>query len=421
MEKIYIEEKQKNNKKLHLSISVGLSFAVAFVAMFSILFISLSGTSYAAPSVTTLPTSFTTKTTEFAVVDYNGDDGYYDTPIFTAENVDSPVFCVESAREFANNTLYTRDGEINDEGFIYLLSKLSALDVKDADIVAGSTLDTSIGLSKSQIVKSWIKQTAIWAYLGRAGGIYSSTASDIYKNAGVVNDLASKASVKFYAEDASIDPVILSIADSSKIYAKYGVANIINTALSYKFSTTVLTVKATKASGNFGEPEGGYMKSPEVTVNVNATGGITTNPTTYSVSLGNAPEGTKVKGVKSNGQEVELSASDLNAVSISAYQGLYVYVPANKVTETVTFSLTIKANFKVYTGYYYKTQNSNDQRIITIDLVDKPKSSSVEFTLTPTPDTGVNVSKLMYIVGMIVLLSGLGILYVNIKNQKQYQ
>jgi hypothetical protein len=415
MEKIYVEENQKNNKRMHLSVSVGLSFVVAFVAMLSILFVSLGGTTFALGDVTTLPSDFTTETDEFYI---DTGSSTFGAPIFTAHNVDTPIFCVESAIEYATEQKYIRNGEIVDEGFIYLLSKLSALDVKDSDI-SGAYDTTDNPYSKADVVKTWIQQTAIWAYLGRTStGTEASKMAAEYKNSNVVTTLAAINSISLMYVPTNENLGTLSISGST-FYNKYGVSNIINTAISYKGSSTLLTVTATKASDKFTE-QNDYMKSDKVNISINATGGIAEAQDKYSVTLGNAPAGTKVYGVKSNGTEEQLTS--LTNISYATYKSLYVYVPTSAITETVNFSLSVKGNFEVYTGYYYiPDASAAGQRIITIDKVVKPKSSSVEFTITKSEDTGSNASKIMYIVGMIVLLSGLGILYVNIKNQKQYQ
>ncbi len=422
MEKIYIEEKQKNNKKLHLSVSVGLSFAVAFVAMFSILFISLSGTSYAAPNMSaTLPTTFTTGEDEYFIGSETPSGSVaYSVPIFTAQNVDTPIFCVESLIEFATNTKYVREGEIKDEGFIYLLTKLEALNVKDSDISENSSnpyVTTNNPYSKADVVKTWIEQTAIWAYLGRTQGYNPSRTRDDYKASGVVTTLAGINKIIFQYSPTQETLGELYI-NGSTFYNKYGVADIVNTAISYYNTTTLLTVSAKKNGTAFTETNG-YMKSSKIDVTISTTGGIAQASNTYKISLGNAPAGTKLYGLNGNKEE---EITNLNAVDYTKYKSFYIYVPKNKITETITFSVTVNGSFDVYTGYYYKPDNAAaGQHVITVDTVEKSKPANLEFTLAPAPDTGVNISKLMYIVGMIVLLSGLGILYVNIKNQKQYQ
>ncbi len=60
MEKIYVEENKKKKMNTRLGISVGLSFAVAFAAIVSILFVSMSGTTYSLDDVTTLPATIKT-------------------------------------------------------------------------------------------------------------------------------------------------------------------------------------------------------------------------------------------------------------------------------------------------------------------------------------------------------------------------
>ena len=421
MEKIYVEENQKNNKKMHLSVSVGLSFAVAFIAMVSILFVSLSGTTFAAPDVSTLPSEFTTSEGDVFISPVDG--AQYGVAVLGAQNVDTPIFCVEADLEFSQSTAYKRDGEIKDEGFIYLLTRLESLNVPESDVtdVDGTNYPFgNFGYSRSDLVKVWLKQTAIWAYIGRSGSDPAHSGST-YSNANVVNSLSNITTLQVRAE-GSVQGMI-KLADSSKLYKKYNIDQIVNTALTYYNKTSVLNLSVKKTSDDF-EKTGNYMKSNAINVTMGVTGGIATNEDTYSITLNGAPNGTKVYGVNASNKEVDIT-NNLSSVSYSQYKKLYVAVPTSAIEENLNFGLTVKGKFEVYTGYYYKPVEQQPsgfgQRIITVDKLSKGKQATVEFSIVKAPDTGLDVSKIMYIVGMIVLLSGLGILYVNIKNQKQYQ
>jgi len=137
MEKIYIDQEQNNrrqkrNKKFNsLRLSFGLSFVVAFVAIASILFVSLSGVSYAVDDVETLPVNITTLASESEDV---MDDGANGVTIYraTAEGSSESflVYCMESAEDYYDGVTLTRTKEISDNGLIYLLAKLDAAAAK---------------------------------------------------------------------------------------------------------------------------------------------------------------------------------------------------------------------------------------------------------------------------------------------------
>ena len=412
MEKIYVEENQKKKKNTRLGISVGLSFAVAFVAIVSILFVGTSGTTYSLDDVTTLPVTLTTIAPTQQVIDASGT---FDVKPYSAEGVSNPIYCVESAQGYEPGITLTRvkknggDYVIEDAGFIYLLTKISNMSVKAADVQV--TNGTVSDADKVKFVNSWLRQTAIWSYLGRTGATGSK---DIY---GPSNASALYAVKELHAGDIGNAVNYLQPTDSTKsFYELVGLNKIVDDAYGYRNSSTLLTIGLTKASDKFTMTKG-YLKSDKINVKYDNTGLISDHADTYSITLSNAPSGTKVYGINSSGKEELIK--DLKNISYSKYKQLYLYVPASGVKGTVKFSMGISGNFEVYTGYYY--ENGNAQRVTTVDKVRMVRNSGEDFTLTKAPDTASNASRIMYIIGMVVLLSGLGILYVNIKNQKQYQ
>ena len=111
------------------------------------------------------------------------------------------------------------------------------------------------------------------------------------------------------------------------------------------------------------------------------------------------------------------------SLSYSKYNKLRVYVPSNAETGTYNFSLAVTGTIQQYTGYYYTPSAGNDslQQLTTVDVVNKSSSGEAQFSVQIVPDTATNLSKTIYIIGLIVLISGLGILYVNVKKQKKFE
>lgn len=412
MEKIYVEENQKKNKNTRLGISVGLSFAVAFAAIVSILFVSMSGTTYSLDDVTTLPATITTVAPTHEIAD---EDGLFRVHPYSAQGISNPIYCVESNVDYEANITLSRvkksgGGEyvIEDVGFIYLLTKIANLSVNASDINSSTTISDA---DKVKYVNAWLKQTAIWSYLGRIGAANSSPSYS-----------ADKAATLYALDSLNVTETgslvaNLTTTDSTKsFYELVGLKDIVDTAYNNRKNTTYLSVGLTKASDKFTVTKG-YLKSDKIIVKYDNTGVISGKSDTYSLTLSNAPKGTKVYGINSSGKEELIK--DLKNVSYSKYKSLYLYVPTSEVKGTVKFSVGITGKFEVYTGYYY--ENGTAQRVTTVDKVAMSRNAGEDFTITKAPDTASNASRIMYIVGMVVLLSGLGILYVNIKNQKQYQ
>ena len=436
MEKIYIEENQKKNNKL--SVSVGLSFAVAFIAIVSILFISMSGVTYSIDNVDSLPATITTEAAGMELMPTspsfgsgNYDETSYMVHTYSAQinGSSKPVYCVESAIAYKAASL-NKGKRIEDEGFIYLLTKLDALQIDTSKIAFRNA--TSGTLSQEDAIKYtryWLTQTAIWMYLGVNNEPNSITlpgdSTQVY-TAGHKNDLYSIMELQV-GRAPSASGYVSVVSGGVSLYKDLGVDTILDTAIRFHGRQDVLDIGASKTSDKFTLVNNDtFLKSDKITINLSTEGITAAAASTYKIKLTGAPEGTKVYGVNNaqgdanNGNEELIT--NLNAVDYSKYQQLYVYVPADKVTQKVEFTLEVDGDFEVITGYYYEPGTAGSaQRVTHIGKYSYTKNTGVDFSLSPAPDTGTDASSILYIIGMIVLLSGLGILYVNIKNQKQYQ
>ena len=103
--------------------------------------------------------------------------------------------------------------------------------------------------------------------------------------------------------------------------------------------------------------------------------------------------------------------------SISGTDKFYIRVPINKVNEnnkTIKFSVT--GSFTTLEGNYYKATGA--QTIATVQTVTSNVQTGAEIPLNYTPDvpdTGLSTAQTVYFIGLIVLLSGIGIIYANVK------
>ncbi|MBQ6539155.1 MAG: LPXTG cell wall anchor domain-containing protein [Bacilli bacterium] len=421
MEKIYIEENQKKKMSARLTASVGLSFAVAFVAIVSILFISMSGTTYSLPNVDTLPATITTLSPadnpniRLKPTDSTGAGDFAVEPyVATVGSGTKPVYCVESAIMYSAATL-KRGQKISDEGFIYLLTKIETLNIDSSKLTTTGSLTADQAKS---YVKSWLGQTAIWMYLGSTGAANSKTVAGDSTQVYVSTRKSEMYNIKnMQVTDFGLDPKG-TITAATSFYKDSGMNTILDKAILSHNSGNVLNVSVS-GNGNKFTYANDRLKSDKITVKIGTSGLISDFSDNYTIKLGNAPKGTQVYGINASGKEELIK--DLDNVSYSKYQQLYLYVPAKEVKGKVDFTLSVQANFEVYTGYYYEPTSGTAQRVTTVDKFSHAKVAGMPFNITKAPDTGTDASSIMYIIGMVVLLSGLGILYVNIKNQKQYQ
>lgn len=431
MEKIYVDQeqqqrKQKRNKKFNsLNVSLGLSFAVAFVAIVSILFVSLSGTSYAADPEATLPESLYTKTVselsdQLIATGVQTVDVYHASSSATATD-DYLVYCLESGVDYEANTSLNRDEEIEDYGLIYLTSKLNAITVNTSDFGGISEDDAAK-------IKYWVSQVAIWSYLGKAYPNEKTATGKLINSTGFIDGSMYTAAQSVKQLTFRPSGSIPTNASDTPFFTKYGVTDMITKALNYhNKGINPLVLKINKASGNFTLYENDkYFRSPKLTISYTpAEEGLASVQDNYELSLDGAPEGSYIEGINiATKKAVKLSETDLSKLKLSEYKEFYVVVPKDKVTEkTKSFTVNTYGNFDVLTGYYYRPgQGVEAQTITTLKkiIVSRNDYTTLKITYAPdVPNTAVSVSQSIYLIGLIVLLSGLGILYVNVKKQQK--
>ena len=430
MEKIYVDQeqqqrKQKRNRKFNsLNISLGLSFAVAFVAIASILFVSLSGTSYAVDDQETLPKDLTT-------MDHLGTDiltavpttGTHGVTVYHAKDASDNqylVYCLESNIHYVANADLSWSKDIEDYGLIYLTSKLNNITVSTSDFGGISATD-------AEKIKYWITQTAIWSYLGKAQANPTIDAPEFIN--GSAYEAAKNVKSLNYQNDGATPGGSIATSNTEPFFTKYNVVAIIDKALDYhKKGIDPLVLKINKAGGNFSLAEGDkYLRSPKLTVSYTpAEDGLSSVKDNYSLSLVGAPEGSYIEGInKATKKAVKLSADDLKNLKLSEYTEFYVVVPKDKITEAnKKFVVNTDGNFEVLTGYYYSGEKNGTaaQTITTLKKITVSRNDTTQLQVTYAPDvpnTAVSVSQSIYLIGLIVLLSGLGILYVNVKKQQK--
>ena len=113
-----------------------------------------------------------------------------------------------------------------------------------------------------------------------------------------------------------------------------------------------------------------------------------------------------------NTQTESKEIKDLANISLNSYDHFRVYVPKDAVsTEKKNVTLAFKYKFDVISGYYYKA--SGHQTVTMLGTLPKEVSKGLDFSIVKVPDTATDISGTIYVVGLIVLLCGVGIVYAN--------
>ena len=439
MEQIYVENNKKNKKPKILNVTIGLSFAVAFVAILSIVLISMSGSSYSLTAVE-FPEKITTVESGYQYVGFGSGvvendltqpaKWTYRNPYMqgTAGSKTYDLLCLESEKGYDLDILYTNQKKlVDDPGFVYLSAKLQN--------------DTTLN-SAPQAAKAWIKQQATWLYYGIVNNSDTTNNSATYRASGAKNDLKGVTCVVGFDAGMTAKTTVAKCCtatptdtgtdgkncayDADGIFAKYHVDEWIEDAVSYHSTGwPALTVSVTKENSDFKltNDKKYYTSSPiAVSISADDSHGLTEALDDYKFSLSSdAPKGTKIMAWDEDANKL-VDVTGKETLSYSKYKTLRVYVPSNAETGTYNFGLAVTGTIQQYTGYYYKASGHDDlQQLTTVDVVNKTSTGEAQFSVQIVPDTATNLSKTIYIIGLIVLISGLGILYVNVKKQKRFE
>ena len=404
MEKIYIENnKQNNNKNFLHSKSVLGTFALAIIAVIAIVIVGVNQSSYAIPEVTNpLPDTFVTadivdsETIKTSPAGAGHPVNPYKT---TADTGSLRLFCMQPSAEFAGGKTYKKGEKVTDYGLLYLLAELS-----------GKTFNDEINAVYSdqtvrEAVKTWVSQVAIWMYLNDSRVTPDSAIKNYSFKEGVKEQFeGAKAltigdAVTLYKADGTVG---VTTTDTDKTFKAVYVDKLVEAAIAHK-STPNKVLKINKTDTISVTSDEKYYQTAQISVDGEE------NFNGYSVKLEAAPEGSFI--VNANGNKLE----DDN--HMSGTDKFYIRVPVDKVNENnkiIKFSVT--GSFTTYEGNYYKATGA--QTIATVQTVTNNVQTGAEIPLNYTPDvpdTGLSTAQTVYFIGLIVLLSGIGIIYANVK------
>lgn len=398
MEKIYMDSGDKSPKKqsffkklLNDKGSMTALVVIAFVGIVGLMVFGLNQISFAADLTGQLPEKFTSKQGDENVMRLlgetrSGQDGVLPILGFYTDT-DIPIFCIEYNVTYSVGKEYTPGEEISDYGLIYLMSKIYPnVPFKDAD-----------GNELAENVQVWLTQSAIWSYLYETGDPKNSdfvTWNDKVKD---VNRLY----------DSSANYVITADAGKS-LYEQFGINTLIEKAKTMR--NHVMLVSVSKKSENISVTNDNKFYQTDL-VSVTGSPGSTdiTSFEGYSVNLSKVPEGTIL--VDESGNQY----SDLE--NMSPTSKFFVRIPVDKVTdENKTLEISVSGKFKTYGANKYVS--GEYQKVANVKLLNKNVNHplTIQLDYTPeVPNTGMGVAQTIYFMGLILLLSGVGIVYANAK------
>lgn len=257
-------------------------------------------------------------------------EGYVSGVKFTTKTKSNGdyVYCLDMNKKTAKNVTATLKGE-RDAGVAYIMAN-------------GYPNKSFTG---ERLKDYYITQTAIWWYLDDTTG--SSNLSEKFKTTG--------------DDPYNLRPTIKNLVAAAKTAKTNGYAK---TTLSLSTSSKEMTLSD------------GYYVS-------NAISATSSNISTYTVSLTDAPSGTKI--VSTDGTE---------KTTFSASEKFIVKVPASKVTATeLSLKVTAKASGSIYKAYEYTPSDSSMQPVGIIEKETTNVSATVTLTVASSKVTIIKLDK----------------------------
>ena len=257
-------------------------------------------------------------------------EGYVSGVKFTTKTTKDGgyLYCLDMKKKTAKDTTATLKGQ-RDAGVAY--------------IIANGYPSKSI--TGDRLKDYYITQTAVWWYLDDTTG--SSNLSQKFKTTG--------------SDPHNIRPIIKNLVEKAK------------TAKANGYAQTKLTITTSNKDMSLFD---GYYVSSEITAS-------SSNISTYTVTLSNAPSGTKV-----------VSTSGVEKTTFNAGEKFIIKVPGSKVTGTeLDIKVTAKATGYVTKAYEYTPVNDTMQPVALIETETQNVSSTITLSIDNSKVTIIKVDK----------------------------
>ena len=257
-------------------------------------------------------------------------EGYVSGVKFTTKTTKDGgyLYCLDMKKKTAKDTTATLKGQ-RDAGVAY--------------IIANGYPSKSI--TGDRLKDYYITQTAVWWYLDDTTG--SSNLSQKFKTTG--------------SDPHNIRPIIKNLVEKAK------------TAKANGYAQTKLTITTSNKDMSLLD---GYYVSSEITAS-------SSNISTYTVTLSNAPGGTKV-----------VSTSGVEKTTFNAGEKFIIKVPGSKVTGTeLDIKVTAKATGYVTKAYEYTPVNNTMQPVALIETETQNVSSTITLSIENSKVTIIKVDK----------------------------
>lgn len=402
MEKIYMNDNDKKTARRKRQSqqskqSIVGSVVIAFVAMLALVVVGFNQISFAIPEEgeTILGDGFvslepTENPTERA---YGEPSAFGANQFYTKDG--NIVFCLERDVDYLGNKNYSKDEILNDAGLMYIL----------ASVYPNEEFAPDLGTE----ARLWLSQTAIWIYAHNNGYINNSahiTDEDVTKIYNDTKIYLFNADPGVYVAEVTADDIA---AGKTTLYKKYGVDKILEDAQSLK-DKPVASLRATKRSDNISMTnDNKYFQTDYIDVVSTVSSDKLGKFNAYKININKAPAGTFV--IDTEGKKID------NIDNLPAGTSFALRVPIDNVNNNnINMEISVLGSFESYVAHKYIALDS--QTVTAVKKINNNISVplNVQLRYTPrVPDTALSDSKPLFFIGVILLLSGLGIFYTSAK------
>ncbi len=391
MEKIYMHDNQnKKVRRARKRRSSVTTVLVAIVAVAALIVVGFGQISFAIPEEgVTLGNEFTSATPDTNTIVYGQNSKFGVNSLLTDKG--QHVFCIERDVDYEGNLKYVKSERVLDSGLLYIMSNV----YPNKKIMDGEN-ELPVG------VQVWLSQSAVWIYAATSG----------YKN----NTKMTKEVVEgilyeteLYAKDGT---VLISLSEDEEyqsLFDKYGLLELLIEAKKLGTAPSNSLDVTKKSEGVSMTSDGKYYQTGFVDVVGTVLSESIGSFNGFELKLNKAPEGTMV--VDKDGKEIT-DLTNLEPGTKFAFK-----VPVDKVKEeNKKMEVSVLGSFDSYAADIYVAEGS--QTVTSVSKINNNLSVPLDLELNyaPTvPNTALNNSATLYIIGLILLLSGLGIFYTSAK------
>lgn len=319
------------------------------------------------------PDSFTTNDSDTVLA--NQTIAQHGNNVFDYHTKDlKKVFCYDRKVNYSPaSKVYTKTAEEVDYPVVYIISH--AMDYyKQLD-------STGVTEQNQKYEMSWMTQIAIWVYQNADNfASISSITSNIFKEP--EGTVYSTRAINLFEQAVKLVTAAKSATNPAS-----------DVKLNVDYSNEYSVDKNNKT-----------IKTNVITVDK-------TNIKSYKLDTSKTPSGTKV--YSENGTEI----TDLENITVDKF---YLVFPIDNVENyTYDFNLGISTdNYVYYKGYKY-TNTEGYQPLVIVAPDNKTLNASLNLKGSHVEDTASSIANSIYFVGFLILITGIGIIYANVKTKKE--